>query len=73
MPFEWSSSCQSAFNNLRDAFTSAPILKYLDFTPSAEQFHLYTDPSATGIGGVLEQSNHVIAYVSRALTKSEQN
>jgi len=68
-----SSSCQSAFNNLNDALTSATILKHPDFTPSAKQFHLYTDASATGIGGVLEQSNHVIAYVSLALTKSEQN
>jgi len=73
VPFEWSSFCQSAFSNLKDSLTSAPVLKYPGFTPSAQQFHLYTDASATGIGGVLEQSGHVIAYVSRALTKSEQN
>ena len=71
--FRWSSSCQSAFDNLKDALTQAPILKYPDFTSSAKPFHLYTDASATGIGAVLEQSNHVIAYVSRALSKSEQN
>ena len=65
--FQWSPSCQSAFNNLKDALTSAPILKYPDFSPSAKPFNLYTDASATGIGGVLEQSGHVIAYVSRAL------
>ena len=62
-----------AFNNLKVALTQAPILKYPDFTPSAKQFHLYTDASATGIGAVLEQSGHVIAYMSRTLTKSEQN
>jgi len=73
VPFEWNSSCQSAFKNLKDALISVPILKYSDFTPSAKLFHLYTDASATGIGGVLEQSSHVIAYVSRALTKPEQN
>ena len=50
--FEWSSSCQSAFDNLKDALTQAPILKYPDFTPSAKPFHLYTDASATGIGTI---------------------
>ena len=71
--FEWSPPCQSAFDNLKDALIQAPILKYPDFTSLAKPFHLYTDASATGIGAVLEQSSHVIAYVSRALTKSEQN
>ena len=50
----------------------APILKYPDFTPSAKLFQLHTDASATGIGVILEQSAHVIAYASRALSKSEQ-
>ena len=51
----------------------APILKYPDFTPSAKPFQLHIDASATGIGGVLEQFVYVIAYASRALSKSEQN
>ena len=71
--FEWNPSCQSAFDNLKDALTQALILKYPDFTASANPFHLYTDASATEIGAVLEQSTHFIAYVSRALSKSEQN
>ena len=52
--FECSSSCQEAFNNLKEALSQALILKYPDFTLSAKQFHLYTDTSATGIGAVLE-------------------
>ena len=71
--FEWSLTCQSAFDKLKDALIQAPMLKYPDFTPQANPFHLYTDASATGIGAVLDQSSHVIVYVSRALTKSEQN
>ena len=51
----------------------APILKYPNFAPSAKPFQLHTDASATGIGVILEQSVHVIAYTSRALSKSEQN
>ena len=51
----------------------SPILKYPDFTPFANPFCLYTDASDTGIGAVLKQSTHVIVYVSRALSKSEQD
>ena len=50
--FEWSLACQSAFDNLKDALTQAPILKYPDFTTSAKPFCLYTDASATGTGAV---------------------
>jgi len=70
IPFERNSFCQLAFNNLKVALTQAPILKYPDFSSAAKQFLLYTDASASGIGAVFEQSGHVIAYVSRALTKS---
>ena len=35
--------------------TEAPVLAYPQFGPSAEQFILQTDASATGIGAVLEQ------------------
>ena len=34
-------------------------------------FVVQTDASATGIGAVLEQDDHVVAYASCALTKSE--
>ena len=34
-------------------------------------FVVQTDASTTGIGAVLEQDGHVVAYASRALMKSE--
>ena len=40
---------------------------------NASPFVLQTDASAFGLGAVLEQDNHVIAYTSRTLTKCEQN
>ena len=63
--FEWSESCQSAFNQLKKKLTEAPVLAYPQFGPSTEQFILQTDASATGIGAILEQAGHVVAYASR--------
>ena len=73
VPFEWSESCQSAFNQLKKKLTEAPVLAYPQFGPSTEQFILQTDASATGIGAILEQAGHVVAYASRTLSSSEKN
>ena len=61
--FTWSSECEAAFNILKEKLTQTPILAYPKFGPNAD----------VGIGAVLEQDGHVIAYVSRALSKSERN
>ena len=45
----------------------------LNFTRELKEFVVMTDASATGIGAVLEQGGRVLAYISRALSKSEQN
>lgn len=73
--FRWTEGCQTAFDTLRVALTSAPILAYPDNT---RPFILDTDASNTGIGGVLSQKDadgeeKVIAYASRALSKPERN
>ena len=73
VPFEWSELCQSAFNQLKQKLTKAPVLVYPHFGSSAEQFILQTDASATGIGAILEQGGHVVAYASRSLSSSERN
>ena len=70
-PYVWNKSCELAFKQLKDALLRAPILKYPNFSTAAKQFQLYTDASSTGIGAVLEQSDHVVAYTSRALSTSE--
>lgn len=71
--FTWDKVCHSAFTQLKQKLTEAPVLIYPNFCPSADQFILLTDASATGIGAVLEQSGHVIAYASRTLSVSEKN
>ena len=71
--FEWTSACQDAFNSLKSKLTQAPILAYPSFHQHTSPFLLQTDASAVGLGAVLEQDGHVIAYASRTLNKAELN
>ena len=71
--FEWSSSCEQSFTILKDHLVSAQILA---FPKETGKFILDTDASNDGIGAVLSQIQHgeekVIAYASRALSRSER-
>ena len=73
VPFHWTTAHDDAFSHLKSVLTQAPILTYPDFSTTAPTFLLQTDASDVGLGAVLEQGGHVIAYASRALTKSESN
>ena len=68
--FRWTSECDHAFNLLKEKLTQAPILVYPQFGSEATPFILETDASDVGIAAVLQQDGHVIAYASRALSKS---
>jgi hypothetical protein len=75
LPFEWTTDCQTAFDALKAALTTAPVLAFPDFR---KQFVLYTDASATAIGYILGQrgddnKEHVISYGGRSLRASEKN
>ena len=72
--FKQSKESQLAFEELKHHLVSSLVLVYLDFS---KPFILDTDASDTGIGAVLSQidddgKEHVIAYVSRLLSKPEQ-
>jgi len=72
--FEWTASCEEAFEQLKGLLTSAPVLAY----PQRDAlFILDTDASNHGIGAVLSQLQdgveRPIAYCSRTLSKSERN
>lgn len=55
---------QQCFDTLKQALISASILAPLDFTKG---FTMETDASAIGIGAILMQDNHPVAYLSKAL------
>jgi len=68
--FQWSDDCEESFQKLKDCLTSAPVL----VLPSGSGgFSVYCDASRVGLGCVLMQHGHVIAYASRQLKKHEQN
>ena len=72
--FVWTEQCTVAFEQLKQALISAPILAY----PCADgQFVLDTDASNFAIGCVLSQvqdgEERVVAYGSRSLSKAERN
>jgi hypothetical protein len=68
--FVWSEACQNSFDELRKRLTTAPVLAMPDIHKS---FDIYCDASKQGLGYVLMQGGHVIAYASRQLRKHEQN
>jgi hypothetical protein len=74
VPFDWNPPQQEAFECLKTALTTAPIL---GFPRDAGRFILDTDASGTGIGAVLSQEQdgeeRVIAYASHTLSRSQQN
>lgn len=57
-----------SFQNLKDAFTSAPALRI----PSADKtFTLITDASTYAFGATLEQEGHLVDYLWHRLTDTE--
>ena len=73
--FVWASQHQKAFDALKLALTTAPVLGYPNFE---REFILETDASLRGLGAVLfqvdeEGKTHVIAYTSWTLRPSENS
>jgi len=71
--FEWGTSQEAAFQELKQRLTSAPIL----VAPCDEgRYTLDTDASEAALGAVLQQEQDgqlkVIAYASRALSHTER-
>lgn len=61
--FLWTSSHATAFQSLKDALCTTPVLALPDFS---QPFHIYTDASGMGIGAVLHQNDHPLLSYSLA-------
>ena len=81
-PFLWTEACQEAFEHLKTALCSAPVL---NFPVKGAKFILDTDASERGIGAVLSQlvpietpdgseayEERVLSYASRTLSVHEK-
>ena len=72
--FKWKESQQTAFDMLRQQFTTAPILAFPDID---RQFHLETDASDFATSTVLsilkDDKWHPVAYSSHSMSLEEHN
>jgi len=72
VPFEWTSECQKAFEELKRILSTEPLLIYPDFP---QPFIVACDASTKGLGAVLSQlrdgEERPIAYCSRHLNSAE--
>jgi len=62
--FQWPPIAQEAFDKLKLALTTTPVLALPNFQ---QPFTVETDACGEGIGAVLMQSGQPIAYLSKAL------
>ena len=73
--FEWTPAAQSSFDALKQALSSAPVLRTFDPNRRAV---LTTDASGIAVAAILTQPDdeghqHPVAYESRKLTAAERN
>ncbi|KAF8054210.1 hypothetical protein N665_1335s0001 [Sinapis alba] len=70
VPLVWDEKTEEAFNKLKEALTTAPVLT---LPQPGKIYDVYTDASRVGLGCVIMQENKAIAYASRQLKKHEEN
>ena len=70
VPFQWTSDCTRAFQGLKRALTTAPVLALPD--PDLP-YELVCDASGLGIGAVLLQQGRPIFFYSRKMISAEAN
>ncbi|QRV84680.1 Retrotransposable element Tf2 protein [Ceratobasidium sp. AG-Ba] len=73
--WEWTEECASAFEQLKEALQSAPVLIIPDIS---KQFFLECDASDFATGAILSQFSeddrlHPVAFLSKAMTPAERN
>lgn len=72
--FIWDESCQKAFETLKNALTTAPVLAFPDYT---RKFYISVDASFYAVGGYISNSpppnDKPIEYFSKALSDTQKN
>ncbi|KAM0929344.1 hypothetical protein ACQ4PT_001454 [Festuca glaucescens] len=64
VPYTWTSATEESFQALKNALSSAPVLALPDFSKT---FIIETDACSRGVGAVLLQEDHPLAFISKAL------
>ncbi|GJX59436.1 ty3-gypsy retrotransposon protein [Tanacetum coccineum] len=67
--FLWSEEALKAFNKLKQALLSTPILRLPDFSKT---FVVECDASSDGVGAILSQDDHPVAYFSKGFSPSNR-
>ena len=68
--WNWTPKCQEAFERLKRCLTEAPLLRAPD---ESKPYEVVVDASDLGLGGVLLQDGHPVAFESRKLIPAELN
>ena len=68
--FVWGPEHQRAFDNVKEAITTASTLAYCD---TNKLITIQTDASKRGVGATLLQHGRPVAYASKSLTETESN
>ncbi|KAD5802354.1 hypothetical protein E3N88_13714 [Mikania micrantha] len=67
--FLWNDAALRAFNTLKEALMTAPILCLPNFS---KPFTIECDASSEGVGAILTQDNHPVAYFSKGFSPSNR-
>lgn len=67
--FLWSEEALKAFNDLKKALLSTPVLRLPDFS---KPFVIECDASSDGVGAILSQQDHPVAYFSKGFSPSNR-
>lgn len=67
--FVWTSNEQKSFEDLKACVTAAPVLAFFDVNKKST---ISVDASSYGLGGVLVQNGHPVAFASSSLSGAQQ-
>jgi hypothetical protein len=68
--FKWTPAAAKAFDEIKQKMSSAPVLKFPDFS---KVFEIACDASNVGIGGVLSQEDILLLFLAKNSTSLSAN